>query len=86
MHGKLAINAVIITHRYRREANPTISRIVNAAALFLSGTKCLQNLLALWRLEWNFICAIFKLNLMIAGWGISCEITDDKSSLAQLMA
>ena len=86
MHGKLAINAVIITYRYRREVNPIISRIVNAAALFLSGTKCLQNLSTLWRLEWTFRCVIFKLNLMIAGWGISCEITDDKSILAQLMA
>ena len=43
-------------------------------------------------LEWNFS---FKLILVIIGWGISCEIvlrwmsldlTDDKSTLVQVMA
>ena len=53
------------------------------------------NSLALGRFEWNFRNAIFKLIVMIDGWGISCEIaliwmwtdfTDDHSTLVQVMA
>ena len=47
------------------------------------------------KFEWNFTHVIFKHIFVIAGWGISCEITilwmsldltDDKSTLVQLMA
>ena len=47
------------------------------------------------RFKWNFGSVIFKLTLMTAGWVISCEIplsrmslnlTDDKSTLVQVMA
>ena len=47
------------------------------------------------RYEWNYSKAIFKLNLVIDGWCISCEIalrwltlnlTDGKSILVQVMA
>ena len=47
------------------------------------------------RFEWNFRQVIFKLILVIVGWGISCEIafrwlsldiTDDKSTLVQAVA
>ena len=51
--------------------------------------------LAPWRLEWNFKLAVFKLILVTDGWGIFCEttlrwmsldLTDDKSTLVQVMA
>ena len=57
-------------------------------------TACI-NSLAPGKFEWNFIHVIFKQTLVIDGWGISCKIaltwkpqdlTDDKSSLVQLMA
>ena len=47
------------------------------------------------RFEWNFGKVIFKLILVIVGWGISCEtafrcmsldLTDGKSTLVQVMA
>ena len=47
------------------------------------------------KLEWNFSFVIFKGIFVIAGWGISCEITliwmpldltDDQSTLIQVMA
>ena len=47
------------------------------------------------RFEWNFRSIIFKLILVFGGWGPSCEIsrwwmpldlTDDKSTLVQVMA
>ena len=47
-----------------------------------------------WRFEWNFREMIFKLILQIDSWGIYCEITlrrmsldltDDKSTLVQVM-
>ena len=53
------------------------------------------NSLAPGRFEWNFRHIIFKLMLVIDGWGISCEIaliwmsldfTDDQSTLGQVMA
>ena len=53
------------------------------------------NSLAPGRFEWKFSLVIFKLNLAIDGLGISCEIalrwlslklTDDESTLAQVMA
>ena len=53
------------------------------------------NSLAPGRFEWNFMLMIFKLISVIGGWGISCEIalrwmplalTDDKSTLVQVMA
>ena len=53
------------------------------------------NSLALGRFEWNFKQVIFKLILVIDDWDISCEIalrgfsldlTDDKSTLVQVMA
>ena len=53
------------------------------------------NSLAPGKFEWNFIYVIFKLILVIDGWGISCEIaliwmlmdfTDDQSTLVQVMA
>ena len=55
----------------------------------------LLNSLAPRRVEWNCRAVIFKLILMIDGWGISWEIvltwmpqdlTDDKSTLVQVMA
>ena len=55
----------------------------------------LINSLAPGRCERNFRCTIFKPVLVIDGWGISCEITlrwmsldltDDKSTLVQVMA
>ena len=53
------------------------------------------NSLAPGKSEWNFRYVIFKWNLVVAGWGISCEIaligmsldfTDDQSTLVQVMA
>ena len=53
------------------------------------------NSLALGKFEWNFRYLIFKIISVIDGWGISCELghkwmsldlTDDKSSLVQVMA
>ena len=53
------------------------------------------NSLAPGKFEWNFRHVIFKLILVIAGWGICCEIvlilmsldfTDDQSALVQVMA
>ena len=53
------------------------------------------NSLAPGKFEWNFRHVIFKQILVIDGWGISCEIalswkpqdlTDDKSTLVQVMA
>ena len=53
------------------------------------------NSLAPGRFKWNFGLAIFKLTLVTDGWVISCEIplsrmslylTDDKSTLVQVMA
>ena len=53
------------------------------------------NSLAPGRFEWNFTHVIFKLMLVIDGWGIPCEIaliwmsldfTDDQSTLVQVMA
>ena len=53
------------------------------------------NSLAPVRYEWTFWEVIFKLMFVIDGWGISCEIaptvnviglTDDKSTLVQVMA
>ena len=53
------------------------------------------NSLAPGKFEWNFRYVIFKWNLVVAGWGISCEIalirmsldfTDDQSTLVQVMA
>ena len=53
------------------------------------------NSLAPGKFEWNFRCVIFKRILVIAGWGISCEIgliwmsldlTDDQSTLVLVMA
>ena len=53
------------------------------------------NSLAAGKFEWNFIYVIFKRNLVIYGWGICCEIaliwmsldlTDDQSTLVQVMA
>ena len=47
------------------------------------------------KFEWNFRYVIFKRILMIAGWGISCEIaliwmpldfTDDQSTLVKVVA
>ena len=47
------------------------------------------------RFDWNFRQVIFKITLANVGWGISCEIalrwmslclTDDKSTLVQVMA
>ena len=61
--------------------------------LGLKGT--LFNSLAPGILEWNFRQDIFKLILVIGGWGISCEFairwmsldfTDDKSALVQVLA
>ena len=53
------------------------------------------NSLAPGKFEWNFRYVIFKQILVIDGWGISCEIaliwmsldiTDDQSTLVQVMA
>ena len=53
------------------------------------------NSLAPGKFEWNFKYVIFQGNLMIDGWGIACELTlrwmslnltDDKSTLVQVMA
>ena len=59
-------------------------------------SRCLRvNSLVPGRFEWNFTSVIFKLIVMIDGWGISCEIaliwmsldfTDDQSTLVQVMA
>ena len=57
--------------------------------------KMLLNSLAPGRFKVNFRWVIFKLNLVVNGWGISCEtavrwmsldLTDDKSTLVQVMA
>ena len=53
------------------------------------------NSLAPGKFKWNFRQVIFKMNSVIDGWGISCEfpltwmsldLTDDKSTLVQVMA
>ena len=58
-------------------------------------SETLLNSLAPGKFEWNFGHVIFKQILVIDGWGISCEIaliwmpldlTDDKSTLVQVMA
>ena len=58
-----------------------------------SWTKSI-NLLAPEKFEWNFRYLIFQIISMIDGWGISCELalgwmsldlTDDKSTLVQVM-
>ena len=55
----------------------------------------LINSLAPGKFEWHFIYVIFKRILVIAGWGISCEIsliwmsldfTDNQSTVVQVMA
>ena len=61
----------------------------------LKNSSRLINSLANMRSEWDFRWVIFKLILMIDGWSISCEIilrwmsldlTDEKSTLVQVMA
>ena len=53
------------------------------------------NSLAPGKIEWNFRSLIFQIISVIDGWGISCELalrwmsldlTDDKSTLVQVMA
>ena len=60
-----------------------------------AGHGCLINSMSPGRCEWKFWLIIFMLNLVINGWGISCEITlrwmslnlaDNKSTLVQVMA
>ena len=55
----------------------------------------LLNSLATGKLEWNFRNLILQMTSVIDGWGISCELalrwmsldlTDDKSTLVQVMA
>ena len=54
-----------------------------------------MNSLAPGKFKWNFRCLILQIILVIDGWGISCglalrwmplELTDDKSTLVQVMA
>ena len=58
-----------------------------------SHAKTFINSLAPWKFEWRYV--IFKQMLVIDGWGICCEIalisvsldlTDDQSTLVQVMA
>ena len=69
-----------------------------ATSLTMTGTAGPDlniNSLAPGKFKWNFRYVIFKLILVIDGWGISCEIvliwmsldyTDDQSTLVQVMA
>ena len=59
------------------------------------GQLCTLNSLASGKSEWNFRSLIFQIISVVDGWGISCELTlrwmslgltDDKSTLVQVMA
>ena len=71
-----------------------LTNIYTAVCLAITGPQWFNSLAPV-RFEWDFRWLIFKLTLMISDWGVSCEIalwcmpldlTDDKSTLVQVMA
>ena len=75
----------------------SIAEALGIAQTYTKPLICCQlfNSLAAEKFEWNFRFVIFKRILVIAGWGISCEIAmiwmsldliDDQSTLVQVMA
>ena len=76
-------------------ANFLKTEMVQAIQIILGGRETQINSLAPGKFEWNFRFIIFKFILVTDGWNISCEIaliwmsmdlTDDKSTLVQVMA
>ena len=77
------------------KGNSNDSDLVSLSILTHSTLVNLFNSLAPEKFEWNFRYILFKLFFVIDGWDISCEIvltctpqnlTDDKSTLVQVMA
>ena len=73
----------------------TQNRVTGHSSLYSISNRLMLNSLAPRRFQFNFRLVIFKLTLVNGGWGISYEIalrwtpldlTDDKSTLVQVMA
>ena len=77
---------------YETESSTTC--IISVSGNVIKGKYILINSLATWKFKQNLRHIIFKLMLVIDGWGISCEIAllwmsqdfTDQSTLVQVMA